>query len=53
MTATPINGNELAITLREGISTRVAQLCKKGHRPGLIVILVGEDPASQATCAIR
>lgn len=47
MTATPINGNELAKTLREGFSTRVAQLCKKGHRPGLIVILVGEDQASQ------
>lgn len=47
MTATPINGNELAKRLREHFSTRVAQLCQKDHRPGLAVILVGEDPASQ------
>src|SRR5690242_6617589 len=47
MTAFPIDGNALARELRAGFSGRVAALTARGHRPGLTVILVGEDPASQ------
>ncbi|TAK54431.1 MAG: bifunctional methylenetetrahydrofolate dehydrogenase/methenyltetrahydrofolate cyclohydrolase FolD [Gammaproteobacteria bacterium] len=47
MTATAIDGNALARKLREGFAGRVAALAAAGHRPGLAVVLVGEDPASQ------
>jgi methylenetetrahydrofolate dehydrogenase (NADP+)/methenyltetrahydrofolate cyclohydrolase len=42
-----IDGKALADTLRAEFKTRVAALAAKGHRPGLAVILAGEDPASQ------
>jgi len=47
MTAQILDGNALAQELRESFQSRVAVLTAKGHRPGLVVILVGEDPASQ------
>ena len=47
MTAQLINGNALAATLRAQVAERAAALTAKGHRPGLAVILVGDDPASQ------
>ncbi len=47
MTARILDGNALAKTLREGFAARVAALAARGQRPGLVVILVGEDPASQ------
>ena len=42
-----IDGNALSRELREDIAVRAAALTKRGVRPGLAVILVGEDPASQ------
>ncbi|EEG78322.1 bifunctional methylenetetrahydrofolate dehydrogenase/methenyltetrahydrofolate cyclohydrolase FolD [Dethiobacter alkaliphilus] len=49
MTAKLISGPEVAAAIREQISTELASLKEKtGKVPGLAVILVGEDPASQA-----
>jgi methylenetetrahydrofolate dehydrogenase (NADP+)/methenyltetrahydrofolate cyclohydrolase len=47
MTATIIDGRAVAERLRERIATRNAELAKQGLVPGLAVVLVGEDPASQ------
>jgi len=47
MTARLIDGTALARTLRGEVALRAAALTARGHRPGLAVILVGEDPASQ------
>ena len=43
MTARIIDGKALAATVRAAVAARVAAL---GFRPGLAVVLVGEDPAS-------
>jgi methylenetetrahydrofolate dehydrogenase (NADP+)/methenyltetrahydrofolate cyclohydrolase len=42
-----IDGNALAKKIRLEIASRTATLVKKGIKPGLAVLLVGEDPASQ------
>ena len=47
MTAQIIDGKALAEELRQSFKARVETLTAKGHKPGLVVILVGEDPASQ------
>lgn len=47
MAATLINGNQLSQQLRADVATRAAALTAQGKQPGLAVILVGEDPASQ------
>ena len=47
MTAQIIDGKALAEELRQSFRARVDALTAKGHQPGLVVILVGEDPASQ------
>ncbi|PKO90389.1 MAG: bifunctional methylenetetrahydrofolate dehydrogenase/methenyltetrahydrofolate cyclohydrolase FolD [Betaproteobacteria bacterium HGW-Betaproteobacteria-12] len=47
MTAQIIDGKALAEELRQSFKARVEALTAKGHQPGLVVILVGEDPASQ------
>ncbi len=47
MTAIRIDGNVLATKVRERIATDVAALKARGITPGLSVVLVGEDPASQ------
>lgn len=47
MTATLLDGNALAKKLRADVAARAAKLTAHGHQPGLAVILVGEDPASQ------
>jgi len=47
MTAAILDGKALAEEVRASFKTRVTTLEAKGHRPGLAVILVGEDPASQ------
>jgi methylenetetrahydrofolate dehydrogenase (NADP+)/methenyltetrahydrofolate cyclohydrolase len=47
MTAQLIDGNALAKQIRAEVAERAAALAARGHRPGLAVILVGEDPASQ------
>jgi methylenetetrahydrofolate dehydrogenase (NADP+)/methenyltetrahydrofolate cyclohydrolase len=47
MTAQIIDGNQLSKTLRADVARRAAALTAAGKQPGLAVILVGEDPASQ------
>ena len=47
MTAQLIDGNALSRQLRTQVSERVSALKAKGLTPGLAVILVGENPASQ------
>ena len=47
MTAQLIDGNALSRKLRTEVSQRVAALKAKGLTPGLAVILVGDNPASQ------
>ncbi|MEO7939701.1 MAG: bifunctional methylenetetrahydrofolate dehydrogenase/methenyltetrahydrofolate cyclohydrolase FolD [Burkholderiaceae bacterium] len=46
-TAQIIDGVALSCQLRSDVAAGVATLAAKGVRPGLAVILVGEDPASQ------
>ena len=46
MTARIIDGKALARTLREHVAAQAAALAARGTRPGLAVILVGDDPAS-------
>ena len=46
MTARIIDGKALATEVRNALVPRVARLNAAGHRPGLAVILVGDDPAS-------
>lgn len=46
MTAQLIDGNALSKKIREEAAVRAAALAARGHKPGLAVILVGEDPAS-------
>ena len=47
MTAKIMDGNALGQKLRAGFKQRADKLAAQGVRPGLAVILVGEDPASQ------
>jgi methylenetetrahydrofolate dehydrogenase (NADP+)/methenyltetrahydrofolate cyclohydrolase len=47
MTARLIDGTALAKTIRAEVAQRAAALTACGRQPGLAVILVGEDPASQ------
>lgn len=48
MTASLIDGKAIAAALRVELAGRVALLAERGLRqPGLAVVLVGEDPASQ------
>ena len=47
MTAQIIDGNALAQELRRSFKARAEALAARGQRPGLAVILVGEDAASQ------
>ncbi len=47
MVATLIDGKAVASELRQRIAREVAGLAAGGHAPGLAVVLVGEDPASQ------
>ena len=47
MTAQKIDGNALSLKLRAEVTLRTTALKAKGITPGLAVILVGENPASQ------
>ncbi len=47
MTATLIDGKGLAARLTDDLKARVARCEAAGHKPGLAVVLVGENPASQ------
>jgi methylenetetrahydrofolate dehydrogenase (NADP+) / methenyltetrahydrofolate cyclohydrolase len=46
MTAQLIDGKALAAAVRSKLIPRIERLATQGHRPGLAVVLVGEDPAS-------
>ena len=46
MTARIIDGKTLAAEVRNALVPRIERLIAAGHRPGLAVILVGDDPAS-------
>jgi methylenetetrahydrofolate dehydrogenase (NADP+)/methenyltetrahydrofolate cyclohydrolase len=41
-----LDGKEIARQIREDLKARIAELAAKGIRPGLGVVLVGDDPAS-------
>ncbi len=48
MSANIIDGKAIALSVRQRVAARVAERKAKGLRaPGLAVVLVGEDPASQ------
>ena len=47
MSAQLIDGNALAKHIRTEAAQRAARLTERGHQPGLAVVLVGEDSASQ------
>jgi methylenetetrahydrofolate dehydrogenase (NADP+)/methenyltetrahydrofolate cyclohydrolase len=47
MTAQLIDGNALSKQLRGEVATRAAALTAQGLKPGLAVVLVGDNPASQ------
>ena len=46
-TAARIDGTAIAREVRAEVARRAARLAAAGHPPGLAVILVGDDPASQ------
>jgi methylenetetrahydrofolate dehydrogenase (NADP+)/methenyltetrahydrofolate cyclohydrolase len=46
MTAKIISGNEVAKEIRNELTQRVSKLKEQGVTPGLVMIRVGEDPAS-------
>ena len=46
MTAQLIDGNALSKQVRAEVALRATALTARGHKPGLAVILVGENPAS-------
>jgi methylenetetrahydrofolate dehydrogenase (NADP+) / methenyltetrahydrofolate cyclohydrolase len=47
MSAQLIDGNALAAKIKVEVKTQVAALMGRGLQPGLAVVLVGDDPASQ------
>ena len=47
MVAEIISGNEIAKTIRAELKAETARMKSSGVTPGLVVIIVGEDPASQ------
>jgi methylenetetrahydrofolate dehydrogenase (NADP+) / methenyltetrahydrofolate cyclohydrolase len=47
MTAQIIDGTALSKTLRTDVAQRAAALTARGQQPGLAVVLVGENPASE------
>ena len=47
MSALPIDGVALSARIRTQLAVRVAALQGQGITPGLAVLLVGDDPASQ------
>ncbi|MBR5889162.1 MAG: bifunctional methylenetetrahydrofolate dehydrogenase/methenyltetrahydrofolate cyclohydrolase FolD [Akkermansia sp.] len=42
-----IDGKQVAGSVRERLKEEIAELKSRGHVPGLAVVLVGDDPASQ------
>ncbi len=48
-----LNGTEISVIIREEIAQRIARLSQQGITPGLGVILVGDDPASQVYVGMK
>ncbi len=48
MAAKILDGKQIAVQMREELKGRIAGLAQRGIRPGLAVILVGDDPASKS-----
>ncbi len=48
-----INGKEIAESVRESLRKEIDLLSARGYQPGLAVVLVGEDPASQVYVASK
>jgi methylenetetrahydrofolate dehydrogenase (NADP+)/methenyltetrahydrofolate cyclohydrolase len=48
-----IDGKAIAAKIREEIAAGTRQLASKGLRPGLAVVLVGEDPASKVYVSMK
>ena len=46
MAAKIIDGVAISTSIRAGLKQRVATLVTKGTRPGLAVIMAGDNPAS-------
>lgn len=42
-----IDGKQISLEMREELAPQVSELIESGTTPGLAVVLVGEDPASQ------
>ena len=47
MTARILDGARLAKEIRAEIASEVARMASRGRKPGLAVVIVGEDPASR------
>jgi methylenetetrahydrofolate dehydrogenase (NADP+)/methenyltetrahydrofolate cyclohydrolase len=47
MSAEVLNGVLVAEAIKQGVAARVRELAERGVRPGLAVVLVGENPASK------
>jgi methylenetetrahydrofolate dehydrogenase (NADP+)/methenyltetrahydrofolate cyclohydrolase len=47
MAAQILDGKSLAAQVRAGVKENVARLAQRGIRPGLAVVLAGDDPASK------
>src|SRR5579872_1258203 len=47
MSATILDGTKIAAEIRAEVAAEVKSLSAAGHRPGLAVVLVGHDPASE------
>ncbi len=47
MPADLIDGNAISRSIRDEVGVEVAKLVARGIKPGLAVVLVGEDPASE------
>ncbi len=48
-----IDGKETAARIREELQAEIAELAAQGHQPGLAVVLVGNDPASEVYVASK
>ncbi len=53
MTSNIIDGKETAARIREQLQVEIAELAAQGHQPGLAVVLVGNDPASEVYVASK
>jgi methylenetetrahydrofolate dehydrogenase (NADP+)/methenyltetrahydrofolate cyclohydrolase len=53
MSATIIDGKAIAEKVNQESARRAAELAERGIRPGLAVVLIGDDPASQVYVGMK